>query len=553
MTNKDNPTPLPLDEFQKCVECHGEKIYLRQPVNRKFRETSWRQAYDQTLRLAAGLRSLGLEPGDRVAILAENCAEWFISDFAIQAAGLISVPIYFTAGEDIIRYILEHSESKALLVGKLGSTKAVEAAVSPNLITIYMPYDTMPCKVEMATLIADNEPISEIAKPSLDDTFSITYTSGSTGNPKGVVLTFRNIAYGGNSMASMMDIKDKDVRLLSYLPLAHITERALIEYFSLYAGATVSFSESLETFIDDLKDARVTFFLSVPRLWMKFQAGVLAKTSQQKLDRLLKIPIVKGIVKRKIRNQLGFKDADSLGSGSAPISPAVLKWYENLGMNISEGWGMTELTGLATSQFPYRFDKMGTIGKCIDGLEITTSDEGEILVRGDGVFKEYYKNDAVTAETFTEDGFMRTGDKADIDEDGYLRITGRVKDLFKSGKGKYIAPVPIEAKLAVNQYIEQACVMGSGLPAAMVVVVLERTLTEGLSRDEIAQSLAETVQEVNKQIEKHEVLGGVRIASEPWTVENGLLTPTLKIKRAELEQKYKNLISEKSDQVVVWE
>lgn len=553
MASIANQYQLPLEAFAQCVERHGEQVYLRQPVNREFQETSWRQAYEQTMKLAAGLRGLGLEPGDRVAILSENCAEWFIADFAIQAASLISVPIYFTAGEDTIRYILEHSESKALFVGKLGSTKAVEAAVSPELVTIGLPYETMPCQHQLTAMIADNEAISDVAKPTLDDTFSITYTSGSTGKPKGVVLTFRNIAYGGKATADLMGVKGKLPRVLSYLPLAHITERTLIEYASLYMAATVTFSEGLETFVDDLKDARVTFFLSVPRLWMKFQAGILAKMPQKKLDRLLKIPFVKGVVQRKIRNQLGFKDAISLGSGSAPISPAILKWYENLGMNISEGWGMTELTGLATSQFPYRFDKMGTIGKSLTGLEITTSDEGEILVRGDGVFKEYYKNEAVTAETFTEDGFMRTGDKADIDEDGYLRITGRVKDLFKSGKGKYIAPVPIEAKLAVNRYIEQACVMGSGLPAAMVVIVLERTLTEGLSRDEIAQSLVETVQDVNKQIEKHEVLGGIRIASETWSVENDLLTPTLKIKRAELEQKYKKLISDKPDQVIVWE
>jgi long-chain acyl-CoA synthetase len=268
---------------------------------------------------------------------------------------------------------------------------------------------------------------------------------------------------------------------------------------------------------------------------------------------MLKIPIVSNVVKRKIKEQLGLDNVGSVGSGSAPISPHILKWYQRLGINISEGWGMSETTGMATTLFPFRADKLGTIGRAVDGFEVKLSEQGEILIKGKGVFREYYKNPEATAEAFTEDGFLRTGDKADIDNEGYLQITGRVKDLFKTGKGKYVAPVPIESKLANNLLIEQLCVMGSGLPACIAVVVLSKEVAENMSREEIEASLIETIHSVNTEIEKHEVIGGIRIAKDAWTIENGLLTPTLKLKRTELEQKYLSLISQTGDQTISWE
>lgn len=543
---------MPIQSLANFAENQPDRIYWRQPVDGVYHETTWAEAYDKTLRLAAGFRALGLEPGDRVAILSENCAEWFLTDFALTAAGLISVPIYFTAGDKTISYVLEHSEAKAIVIGKLADFSAVESVVSDDFLTIGMPYPTMACKVQLLQLIEDNEPLQDVAEPGPDDMFSITYTSGSTGNPKGVVLSFRNIIFGATAVNNLGERPEHE-KVMSYLPLAHITERALIEYGSIYNGGTVTFNESLETFVRDLKSARVTFFLSVPRLWMKFQAGILAKMPQQKLDRLLKIPFVSGMVKKKIKEQLGLSEVISCGSGSAPIAQSILEWYEKLGIEISEGWGMTELTGLASTQFPFRADKLGTIGRAVDGLEIKTSEEGEILVRGDGVFTEYYKDPATTAETFTEDGWMRTGDRATMDDEGYLRITGRVKELFKSGKGKYVAPVPIESLMVQNQLIDQICVMGSGLPKPMAVLVLSPETSAGLSQDEISNSLAETLQKVNSGLEKHEVLGGLCIAKEAWTVENGMLTPTLKIKRDVLEEQYSGLISHGSGEKVVWE
>ena len=543
---------LPLAQFAKLAKTQADKLYWRQPINRQYRETTWAEAYQQTLKLAAGFRSLGLEPGDKVALLSQNCAEWFLVDFAISAAGLISVPIYFTAGDETISYVLEHSEAKAIVIGKLADFSQAEKAIKNGFMTIGMPYDSMQCKYQITELISNNDPLIDVAKPALDDIFSITYTSGSTGNPKGVVLTFRNIVFGALAIVNMPD-RPKQERVISYLPLAHITERALIEYASLYSGSTVTFIESLETFIEDLKSAEVTSFISVPRLWMKFQAGILAKLSQKKLNILLSIPIVSSLVKKKIRAQLGFAHTTTFGSGSAPIAKSILEWYQKLGINIGEGWGMTELAGLASSQFPFRADKVGTIGKAVDGLEIKISDVGEILVRGDAVFKEYYKNEAVTKETFTEDGWMRTGDRATMDDEGYLTITGRVKELFKTSKAKYVAPVPIESLMLQNQLIEQICVMGSGLPKPMAVLVLSPETSVGIERADIETSLSKTLHIVNKKLEKHEQLGGVCIAKESWSVENGLLTPTMKIKRDLLEAKYQALIEHESGVKIVWE
>jgi long-chain acyl-CoA synthetase len=289
----------------------------------------------------------------------------------------------------------------------------------------------------------------------------------------------------------------------------------------------------------------------VPRLWVKFQSQVLASIPQRKLSLLLSIPIVKGIIKKKIKSQLGFDNTKSYGSGSAPISPSILDWYHKLDINISEGWGMSETMGLATSQFPFNLNKLGTIGKAVNGFDLKISDAGEVLIKGPAVFREYYKNPEVTAESFTDDGYFRTGDKADMDAEGYLTITGRVKDIFKSGKGKYVAPVPIESKLGSNVLIEQLCVMGSGLPTAMVVIVLSKEVAADMSKKEIEESLVATVTEVNGKIEKHEVIGGIRIVDEPWTIENGLLTPTMKVKRAELEEKYLPIL-EGQKETVVW-
>ena len=543
--------PFPYQMLKKWATEMPDTVYLRQPVNRVVHEKTWAQVHDEVLRLAAGFRALGLKKGDVVAILGKNTSEWFITDFACGAAGLIPAPIYFTAGEDTIRYVLKHSHAKAIVMGKLDDLGPAEAGIPEGVIKIAMPYDTIPCDHDLVDLIAQHEPLADVNKPEMEDTFSLIYTSGTTGSPKGMVITYRNIGYSSSTAVESLQFTPKD-RMISYLPLAHITERAMVQHVGLFHGCTVSFVESLDTFPEDIRDAAPTFFVSVPRLWMKFQSGILAKMPQKKLDLFLKIPILKNIVKKKIKAGLGFHNTRLWGSGAGPISPAVLDWFSKLDINISEGFGMSETSGLATVNAPFDPKKIGTVGRAAKGTNIKISDDGELLISGDGIVKEYYKDPEKSAEVF-RDGWMHTGDKGAIDADGCLRITGRVKELFKTAKGKYVAPVPIESLLAENPYIEQICVMGYGMPQPVAVVVMGEQVEDLMNMKEEKDGLAATLKSTNARLEAHEKLSHIVVAKEPWTIENGLLTPTLKIKRDLLEKKYGDIIEQKATEKVVIE
>jgi long-subunit acyl-CoA synthetase (AMP-forming) len=533
-------------------ETMPDREFLHQPANGQLRITTFGRAEDQARRMATALSALGMNPGDKVAILAKNSAEWVLADIAIAMAGLVSVPIYPTASADTIAYIIGHSEAKAVFVGKLDEPDAIVSAIPDALPTIAFPYPTVDCRYDWQTLIDNSEPLAGPNEPAPEDIMTILYTSGSTGRPKGVVISYRAYAYGCTAAQGVMGIGTGD-RVLSYLPLSHVTERMALVGPSIYAGAKIFFVESLRSFAHDLKTARPTGFGSVPRLWVKFQTGVHSKIPPAKLRLLLATPLFGRVVARRIREGMGFADCAQFASGSAPISPHTLRWYQKLGINIGEGWGMTETSGLSCANIPFEARRIGTIGVPVEGTELEISAAGELLIRSPGLFTEYFKQPALTAEAFTDDGFFHTGDKAEWDEErsGY-RITGRVKDIFKTAKGKYVAPVPIEARLSANPLLEQVCVLGAGMPAPVAIVVLSDA-AQNLPNETVEKSLEATLTETNKHLESHERLSGVVIVDDEWTTENGLLTPTLKIKRDELEARYGPLVDKRPGRPVARE
>ncbi|HHG3530889.1 TPA: AMP-binding protein [Vibrio parahaemolyticus] len=546
--------PPPNEMILKWAAERPNEVYLKQIINRQFVEFTYAEVANQALKLVSALRGLGIQPGDKVALVSKNCAEWFICDLAMMLGDYVSVPIFPTAGADTIEYCVTHSESKALIGGKLDDPAATQQVIDamPELISIALPYDSAPqCQYQFNALIVDAVPSEERPQHYDDKLMSLVYTSGTSGLPKGAMLTYGAFSWSVQQLINHIGIQAND-RLFSYLPLAHITERVYIFGSSIMGGVPTAFPESLDTFIEDVKMHRPTLFISVPRLWTLFQQRIQDKLPQKKLNFLLKIPFVNSLIKKKLAEGLGLDQARVLGCGSAPVSPALLDWYHSVGLNITEAWGMTESFAYSTINYPFRADKIGTVGNAGPGIELKIADDSEIMVRGKGLFSGYYKNDIATQESFDSDGWLHTGDIGAIDKDGYLTIQGRKKDTFKTAKGKFVSPVPIEKKLFEYSRVEMMCLIGLGLPGPILLVVPHDF--PHFDKERYARTTRKVIARMNQELASHEQIKGVLMIKEPWSIENGVLTPTLKIKRHVLEQKYHELGHNwPKDELVLWE
>ncbi|QFT10659.1 AMP-binding protein [Vibrio sp. THAF190c] len=552
--DQNQALPTPNEMILKWAEERPNEVYLKQIINRQFVEFTYKEVADKALKLVTALEDLGAKPGDRVALVSKNCAEWFITDLAMMLGDFVSVPIFPTAGADTIAYCIEHSESKIVIAGKLDDPAATQQVIdeNPELISIALPYDTAAkCQYAFNELIDKSTPSSKRPVHHDDKLMSLVYTSGTSGQPKGAMLTYGAFTWSVQRLIDHIGIEKND-RLFSYLPLAHITERVYIFGSSVMGGVPTAFPESLDTFIEDVKMHRPTLFISVPRLWTLFQQRIQDKLPQKKLNILLKIPFVNSLIKKKLADGLGLDQARVLGCGSAPVSPALLDWYESVGLHITEAWGMTESFAYSTLNYPFRADKIGSVGNAGPGVELKIAEDDEILVRSKGLFSGYYKNDIATQESFNAEGWLHTGDIGAIDNEGYLTIQGRKKDTFKTAKGKFVAPVPIEKKLFEYSRVEMMCLIGLGLPGPILLVVPHDF--PNFDRERYERTTKRVIEKMNSQLASHEKIKGVLMIKEPWSIENGILTPTLKIKRHILEQKYHEVGHNwPKDKLVVWE
>lgn len=552
-----NANETQLDRLYAHEKNRGAELWLTQPLGSRggsgeLKELTYASAMKEARSMAAWLRNQDLPAGSHIVIFAKNNAWWFLADIAIWLAGHVSIPLYPTLTPETVRQIVTHSGAVLAFIGKLDGFDTMATGLPEDLKLVKMPLAPDSKRLQDAVLWADavakTEPIADDPKRKPDELATIIYTSGTTGTPKGVMHSFASLC-SAQGYIDELNMNPSD-RMLSYLPLAHSLERTLVEMTSMLVGFPVFFAESLERFVDDLKRARPTLFVSVPRLWHKFQSGVLAKMPAKKLAFFLKIPILRGIVRRKILNGLGLAEVRFAGSGSAPIPAELIAWYRALGLELLEGYGMTENSSYSHMTRPGEV-RVGYVGRPQPGVAHKLSPEGEILVKSPGNTMGYYNAPELTAEMLDAEGFVHTGDLGSIDEQGRLKITGRVKELFKTSKGKYVAPSPIENELLLHEAIEAACVTGGNRPQPFALVLIAEhvrgTVGKGATearaqvaeaRAQMAESLAEHMKTVNAALDPHERLEKLVVIGEPWTIENGMLTPSLKIKRAAVESRY---------------
>jgi long-chain acyl-CoA synthetase len=521
----------------------GQQVFLTQPIGGgRVIDYAWADVVGQARCMASHLLAQRFERGARIAILSKNCAHFFMAELAIWMAGGTTVAIFPTETAETVRFVLDDSEASLLFVGKLDTWPQQAAGVPDGLPCIAFPLAPATPFDKWDAIVGRSEPVAGRPQRAPDELAMLIYTSGSTGQPKGVMLPFSAVtraSVGIVNYTKAMLGEGQESRMISYLPLAHSFERAWVECASLVDGTShIFFAEALDTFLADLQRARPTTFISVPRLWLKFQQGVFAKMAPPKLDRLLKIPILGRLVGRKVLKGLGLDQVRRAGSGSAPIPAALIDWYRRLGLNMIEGYGMTE--DFAFSHCSQQgMSAPGYVGVPLPGVQVRLSDDGEILIKSPGQFVGYYKRPDLNAQAFSDDGFFHTGDKGERGPDGLLKLTGRVKELFKTTKGEYVAPAPIENRLNAHPMVELSLVSGVGQSAAYAMVVLaedlRRRVADAAVRSQVQAELGRLLEDVNRELAPHERLRMIVVADEPWSIENGFLTPTMKIRRNRIE------------------
>jgi len=524
----------PLEMFYQWEQETPGQVYLRQPGNLKWREFTWREVADQVRRFAAFLISRDYPPGSRIAIWSSNSKDWPIVDLAIMLSGHLSVPIY--PGQDIesANYILNHSESRLAFLGAFDQSARANEALVDGMETVAMLGCSIDCDQDLEAIIQEFERYDESPVPDPESVFTIIYTSGTTGNPKGVMHMHQTPGYVVPGLVKSFRMVGQENRMFSFLPMSHVGERMLVELVSLYTNASLSFSEGLATFADEVRSVQPTFFFAVPRLWLKFKEGVDAKIPPEAQAQL------SDDQKAEIARQLGLGEARMIITGSAPCPRNVQDWFLEMGIALRDAYGMTENAVHGCAWIKDDQPISGCVGQPMDdSIQVRISDEGEIQFKSEGLMKGYYLEPEKTAKVI-QDGWYCSGDSGKFDEDGNLWVTGRVGEVFKTSKGKFVVPTRVEDYFARCAHLAQYCIMGHGLDKAVLLTTLSET---GAKLDEAAlkSDLNEVLDEVNGELAPHERVGNIFVVPE-WTIENAFLTPTMKLKRKHIEETYRSRI-----------
>ena len=509
-----------------------EQVWMRDLAESGATEYTWGAAVAEIDRVAAWLEA-AFGQGERMALLSRNRAHWIMADMGIIHSGNVTVPLFTTHAQATAEYILGFTDTKVLFLGETENWHSVKEVLPEGCVLITLPgvgCDLPHTKWEDLVAAASTEAPSY--KPGPDDVVSLVFTSGTTGLPKGFIQTHATNLIPMRRCQYLFTQREQP-RWFSYLPLSHIAERQIVEFSSINTGGEIWFNESLETLARDLPQCRPNIFFGPPRVWEQLRQSITAKFGGAEALATALASDQAG-VQALVRGALGMDDVEYCLTAAAPTPPSLIEWWDEVGVKLCEGFGQTEAMGLIITDPEDR--RIGSIGRPAGEVEVKIGDNDELLIKAEGCTPGYYNRPEKTAELW-QNGWLHTGDKVRIDDDGFIFITGRVKDYFKTIQGKFVAPPPIEGLFADNPHSEQQCLLGRGYSKTVMVTVLNEP-ARALPKQEVEAAALATVDSINGEIEKHARIGAVIFSSEPWTIENEILTPTMKIRREQIENKF---------------
>lgn len=554
MENQTGRQVLPiLEAFFRHEREHPHRTYLVQPLAQGRKQTlSWAEVGDQARRFANWLRQHPLPERSHIAILSKNCAHWIIADLAIWMAGHVSVPLQPTLTPQALRQILEHSEARLVIVGKLDRWEEVRAGLPAELPRVGLPLaDEDDSVLPWAQLQEQTPPLQQVVPRQDSELATIIYSSGTTGLPKGCMLSFASMYFAARNYLRLFLVTQQD-RVISWLPLSHIAERQFVEMQSLLSGMTVYFAHSRASFIRDIRRARPTLFLGPPATWHQIRQGVLQEMQQRMLNWAMGVPLLRKRAALRILDQTGL-DQVRFAVVCCDTTPAeTMDWYHRLGVRLFEIYGLTENCGYSHVGRPGRY-RPGWCGLPNPGVECRLDEQGQLLVRSQANMLGYFRNPQRSAAVLDEQGFLRTGDRGEMDQEGFLRLSGRMTDLFHTSEGRLVVPQPIEHGLLTHPLIGYACVAGNGLPQPLALVSLSEAGRQ-MPRHEVEKELDSLLHQVNNGLARHEQMGCLVVCDDGWEQDGEAITATLQLRSGVIRARYHDRLGDwlVSGTTIVW-